>query len=393
MDLSELIEKSRYDNVKLFRPLRLPIVGSLVLTSFHTIFSQPAGAGTDTEDIWVVLHKSVDYTYCSRSQNGGCSVCVKCKNFATIFLLFNKYEDGQALANVINLLSNIDNYQLLYPFFYRPSYNITEDGWLAFTPQGEYSKLRIYADHWRLSSVNTDFQVCPTYPELVIVPKAVDDDVLIASSRFRDGCRFPVLSYFHPITKSALIRCSQPLVGPSNRRCKQDELLLNSMLVSSSRGYIVDTRCLAAAQSARSKGGGCEQEVFYPRWKRIHRAVPRRQAVQDCNSAGSSNNDRWLNRLGSTGWLQNVIELLDCACMIAQCIDREGEKSEVSVVVHGDEGTDTSLQVVCLVQVLLDPDCRTIRGYDYLYCTKYSKRYHYCCLSNELIVSSWKVSN
>ena len=33
-----------------------------------------------------------------------------------------------------------------------------------------------------------------------------------------------------------------------------------------------------------------------------------------------------------------------------------------SVLVHGSEGRDSTLQVTSLAQILLDPDCRTIRG-------------------------------
>ena len=33
-----------------------------------------------------------------------------------------------------------------------------------------------------------------------------------------------------------------------------------------------------------------------------------------------------------------------------------------TVLVHGDAGTDATLQVTSLVQILLDPVCRTIKG-------------------------------
>ena len=33
-----------------------------------------------------------------------------------------------------------------------------------------------------------------------------------------------------------------------------------------------------------------------------------------------------------------------------------------TVLVHGDAGTDATLQVTSLVQILLDPLCRTIKG-------------------------------
>lgn len=52
-------------------------------------------------------------------------------------------------------------------------------------------------DEWRLSDVNKDFGVCPSYPPLVAVPKGIDDEALRAAATFRHGGRFPVLSYYH----------------------------------------------------------------------------------------------------------------------------------------------------------------------------------------------------
>ena len=44
-------------------------------------------------------------------------------------------------------------------------------------------------------------KICPTYPKVNIVPKAVEDSIIKASSQFRAGGRFPVLSYYHKKTK------------------------------------------------------------------------------------------------------------------------------------------------------------------------------------------------
>lgn len=52
-------------------------------------------------------------------------------------------------------------------------------------------------DEWRLSDVNKDFGVCPSYPSLVTVPKNIDDEALRKIATFRQGGRFPVLSYYH----------------------------------------------------------------------------------------------------------------------------------------------------------------------------------------------------
>lgn len=60
-------------------------------------------------------------------------------------------------------------------------------------------------DDWRLSHINKDFSICPTYPSVVVVPKSIDDEVLQKVALFRHGGRFPVLSYYHK--KNGMVSC------------------------------------------------------------------------------------------------------------------------------------------------------------------------------------------
>ncbi|NXK94617.1 MTMR9 protein, partial [Formicarius rufipectus] len=224
-------------------------------------------------------------------------------------------------------------------------------------------------DEWRLSCINRDFSVCHSYPPVVIVPKSVNDEELRKVALFRHGNRFPVLSYYHRKNGMIMMRSSQPLTGTNGRRCKEDEKLINATLRPGKRGYIIDTRSLNVAQQARAKGGGFEQEVHYPQWRRIHKGIERFNILQEsliklveaCNDQ-SHNMDRWLSKLEASNWLTHVKEILTTACLAAQCIDREG----ASVLVHGTEGTDSTLQVTSLAQIILDPRCRTIRGFESL---------------------------
>ncbi|KAL3180796.1 hypothetical protein MRX96_037220 [Rhipicephalus microplus] len=207
-------------------------------------------------------------------------------------------------------------------------------------------KSKLVSDDWRISSVNHDFSVCPTYPEQVIVPKKVEDSVLVASASFRQMGRFPVLSYFHKKAKTALMRCSQPLVGTTMRRCNGDEELLKSVLMGGKKGFIIDTRTQNVAQLAKTKGGGCEPEVHYPMWTRLHKPIERytvlleslSKVVEASTDTGVSM-DKWLSRLEASGWLSHIKSVLSCACFVAQCLDQD----ERSVVIHGSEGTDSTL--------------------------------------------------
>lgn len=70
----------------------------------------------------------------------------------------------------------------------------------------------------------------------------------------------------------------------------------------------------------------------------------------------TSTSDKWLSRSGH--WLSHIQNILNAACLVAQCLDKDG----ASVLVHGSGGQDATLIVTSLAQVILNPDCRTVRG-------------------------------
>lgn len=76
-----------------------------------------------------------------------------------------------------------------------------------------------------------------------------------------------------------------------------------------------------------------------------------------CNDINSSA-DKWLSRIESSHWLMYVLNALNISCLVAQCLDQEG----ASVLVHGTYGLDSTLLVTSVAQVILNPDCRTVRG-------------------------------
>ena len=132
---------------------------------------------------------------------------------------------------------------------------------------------------------------------------------------------------------------------------------------------MVETRTHNSATNARNKGGGYELEINYPLWRRVHRVTDRQGSLLESLSRfvdacvdKSSSIDKWLNKVENSGWLINVKDVLTCACIIAQCVDKEGS----SVLVHGAEGMDSTLQVCSLAQIILEPSMRTIRGFEWL---------------------------
>lgn len=176
---------------------------------------------------------------------------------------------------LVVLDESICDVAFLFPFCFPRDFDVIQDGWTAFSVESEFSRLQAISDEWRISDVNKNFavfiiflmylffykanfssiQVCESYSERLVVPKSVTDDYLKRSAIFRSHGRFPVLCYLHKSSKSCIIRCSQPLVGPSVRRCKEDEALVNSMLTQRhKKGWILDTRHPNIVKLAQGKG-------------------------------------------------------------------------------------------------------------------------------------------
>lgn len=175
------------------------------------------------------------------------------------------------------------------------------------------------------------------------------------------------------------MRSAQPVSIQGIKRCRADEAILNVVLGRSKKGFIVDTW---------GKGkSNTETDQHYSQWKKVNRAignVSSPSAILDsyakliegintfskllplhyiiffitaCNDITCSV-DKWLSRLDASGWLSLVLNSLNAACVVAQCLDQEGSP----VLVHGSKGLDSTLIVTSLVQIILNPDCRTVRG-------------------------------
>lgn len=76
-------------------------------------------------------------------------------------------------------------------------------------------------------------------------------------------------------------------------------------------------------------------------------------------SPAMSSSNSWFSKLNETGWLKNIQLLLATAVAIAKTMNKGNP-----VLVHGDSGCDTELQLTSLVQIMMDPHCRTVKGWE-----------------------------
>ncbi|XP_077006602.1 myotubularin-related protein 9-like isoform X2 [Tamandua tetradactyla] len=368
MEFSELIRTSRAQAELLRGPEMPPLRGTLYVTGHHLLLSP---APQTTTDLWLLLLRSVDSIEKRVAGDSG-TITLRCKDLRVLQLDIEGVEATLDIARSIEALSSLESVITSFPFFYRPKGLRLGDAWHFHPPESYYKRIARETNAWRLSEANEDFSLCPSYPRAVIVPRAVDDQTLARSARFRQGGRCPVLSYYYAPSGTVLLRSSQPLTGPQKRRCREDELLLRAVLAGArpeARGFILDTRSAQEAKQARITGGGTEAKAAYPGWKRLHRPLERGRPLQEsfvclveaCGDPEQSM-DHWLSRLEGCCWLAHVKEVLSTACLAAQGMEREG----ACILVHGAEGTDSTLLVTSLTQLILDPMTRTMAGFQEL---------------------------
>ncbi|MES1915175.1 MAG: hypothetical protein MHM6MM_007157 [Cercozoa sp. M6MM] len=69
------------------------------------------------------------------------------------------------------------------------------DGWNIYDPEKEFARQQLPGPEYRISRVNEDFSICPSYPKLLAVPQEFTDNDLRRVAVFRRRGRIPVLTW------------------------------------------------------------------------------------------------------------------------------------------------------------------------------------------------------
>ncbi|KAG0497053.1 hypothetical protein HPP92_001744 [Vanilla planifolia] len=252
---------------------------------------------------------------------------------------------------------------------------------------------------WRISSVNSEYSLCPTYPSSLIVPTSISDEEIQQASSFRARGRFPVISWCHPGTGVVLARSSQPMIGlMMNMRSNMDEKLVAALCMQTNgkgprrKLYIADARPRKNALANSAMGGGSESSSHYFQSEVVFFGIDNIHAMRESlarlrdyldtygttSSDGMSSflrNGGWtwgggnlssmsasVSTLGDSGWLSHVQSVLAGSAWIAARVAMES----ASVLVHCSDGWDRTTQLVSLACLLLDPYYRTFNGFQAL---------------------------
>jgi myotubularin-related protein 6/7/8 len=288
----------------------------------------------------------------------------------TIFTLL-----AQRLMSLANPV-NIDRTFAFSFLMYAPSAvprAMCRNGWRVFDVAEEFSRQgaivpspipgtsHLAAPKWKMFNQDS-FEICETYGKQLIFPVDMPIGDVKAVALHRSKGRLPVLTYRHK-NDACLLRCAQPLVGVSNRSCREDQAYVTQF---ANVRLIVDARPKANAVANTAKGGGYEDiknynniPIYFCDIDNIHTMRKALASLEKMLDAGANEEEeKSASNEDNYAWLKHIRTMLMGAKKVAaEMIEKK------SVLVHCSDGWDRTAQLVALAQIMLDPFFRTIRGF------------------------------
>ncbi|XP_076180105.1 myotubularin related protein 6 [Ptiloglossa arizonensis] len=359
------IKNSKVENVRILdKYSNNHSIGTFYLTVTHFVFTERSGK----KNIWVAYNHISNIEKQPLTTTGS-PLCIKCKHFFIVTFVIPKERDCHDIYQALSKLSCPVSVEDLYCFNYQAYRDILPQhaGWNFFNIRSEFQRQGVPNEEWTLTYLNTNYELCDTYPKYLYVPSTCANSTLVGSAKFRSRGRLPVLTYLHS-NKAAICRCSQPLSGFS-ARCPEDEQMMYNILCTNPNSkymYVVDTRPRINAFANKAAGKGYENENFYDNIKfhffgieNIH--VMRASLNKLIELQRTTLVSAFLSGLENSGWLKHIRSILETAWFITRAVS-----NGVSVVVHCSDGWDRTAQVCSLSALLLDPFYRTIQGFQAL---------------------------
>ncbi|XP_056155965.1 myotubularin-related protein 1a isoform X1 [Lampris incognitus] len=293
-----------------------------------------------------------------------------CKDIRSLRFAYKKEETQPEVVEVLTKHAfPLSNGLPLFAFLYNEDFPV--DGWKVYDPMAEYKRQSLPNESWTISKINSSYEVCDTYPSLLVIPTNMKDEDVKRVAVFRAKHRLPVLSWIHPDTHATIVRSSQPLVGPSDRRCREDERFLQMIMDANAQSHkltIFDARQGSVADSNKAKDGGYESESYYHNMELIFLEIPNihvmRESLRKLKEVVYPTTDEahWHSTIDQTHWLEYIRLLLAGAVRIADKV----ESGKTSVVVHCSDGWDRTSQLTSLAMLMLDGYYRTLQGFQVL---------------------------
>ncbi|KAJ0118431.1 hypothetical protein J7T55_009214 [Diaporthe amygdali] len=218
--------------------------GCLRLTDYHIIFTAPPlkteatgnGAKERPRESWVAypMISFCEFRPTPPSSGRESSLRVRCRDFYFVMFHFPDNKSAQDAFNLIQTRScRLGSIDKLHAFdFHAPKTERVIHGWQLYDAKAEFRRQgiggKLQDKGWRVSDLNADYTFSPTYPSVLVVPNKISDATLKYAASHRTRSRVPTLTYLHPVNNCSITRSSQPRVGITGNRNRQDEALVDA---------------------------------------------------------------------------------------------------------------------------------------------------------------------
>ncbi|XP_022328007.2 phosphatidylinositol-3,5-bisphosphate 3-phosphatase MTMR2-like [Crassostrea virginica] len=361
------------ENVTYLCPYNRPIKGTLTVTNYKLYFKSVERESPFVLDVPLGVISKIEKIggATSRGENAY-GIDLLCKDMRNIRFAHRQenHSRRQVFEKIQQFAFPITNKQQLFAYEFKEDYGV--DGWKVYNPEEEYKRQGLPPESWRITKINEKYELCDTYPSVLVVPASVSDEDLKQVASHRSRNRLPVLSWIHPESQATITRSAQPLVGGAPlRRNRQDEHYIQTIMDANAQShklYIMDARPLVNALANMAKGGGYEREEWYTNaeiaFLDIHNIHVMKDSLRKLREVvfPTIDDSKWLSNIEATHWLDHIKQILAGALRVADKV----ESAKTSVLVHCSDGWDRTAQLTSLASLMLDPYYRTIKGFEVL---------------------------
>ena len=212
----------------------------------------------------------------------------------------------------------------------------------------EIQRLKLVS--WRVSAVNSKFELTPTLPPYLVCPFMVSDKMLVQASKFYRLGRLPTLS--HSTRDGCLLMRSAYLLPDVSGHDQVALSLLEHNYVSSCPSSD-PTSPLDNPERAEYQRVDVGEDLA---------SLPQIQSSYLRMMEAVHEEERWMSSVESTRWLEIVSDCLDEAARVAERLIQQKKH----VLLLEPEGRDLTALISTLVQLLCDPESRTLIGFESL---------------------------
>ncbi|XP_058792029.1 myotubularin-related protein 10-B isoform X2 [Phymastichus coffea] len=338
-------------NVLMFEPVsesKQGMSGMLSVTNFKLAF---VTADDSADDLYQQNH-----LYGSVVPSKVKGIFIVCKNIRTwsfSFKFSRNIDDGKNIVNALLHHAFPSKHHLLFAYEFKEPYFSSMDKRVQLFRtisdwEDELNRTHSKSLHlkkgWRISTANTEFQICPSLSQYIVVPASVTDSQLYKVAQHFQGSRPPIWSWSNE-QGAALVKMSE--ICPSIMERTQENIMLENIRKNHPRKIqpvIIELNKDISIKTIASS---------FSKLVRLCSPESVRQFLMQENN--------FYSLLESTKWLKNV----------SYCLKKSVEASEhlnecTPVILQEGAGRDVCCIISSLVQLLLDPHFRTITGFQTL---------------------------